>query len=72
MKLRNTTPKRTSQWAVASVGTAVAVSKQDRVLCVGVIDDVTEDGSCVWVLPQGGQRFLLHVDDGYELTEAGA
>jgi hypothetical protein len=50
----------------------VSVSSGGQALFVGRVDDKTEDGTIVWVLPLNGHRRLIHVEDDVELVRLDA
>jgi hypothetical protein len=57
-----------SGWGAVSVGDPVRYAGPGDVSVQGIVDDVTEDGSSVWIWADGGLgRRLIHRDDGFSI-----
>ncbi|WAJ32995.1 hypothetical protein OUO20_18355 [Arthrobacter sp. FX8] len=46
----------------------VRVSSGGQTLFEGRVDDKTEDGTIVWIIPFNGHRRLIHVEDDVEMA----
>lgn len=55
------------QWTTALIGLEVEVRRRGRTVCRGLVDDVTPDGSVVWIHPLAEQRRLCERSESYEL-----
>lgn len=62
-------PTSTIHWPEISRNDLVSVSRGGHVLYEGLVDDRSDDGTVVWILPKNGYRQLLHIDDGFQLSE---
>ncbi|MEV7649084.1 hypothetical protein [Arthrobacter sp. NPDC089319] len=58
-------PVKVEDWAVLK-GVTVDVRLNGRVICSGVVDAVTADGSILWVQPAGSERRLFEKRRSYE------
>ncbi|NUU33086.1 hypothetical protein [Arthrobacter sp. C9C5] len=59
-------------WPEMSLNDVVSVSRDGHILYEGVVEDRTDDGTIVWILRKNGYRQLLHIDDGFHLSEVQA
>lgn len=60
---------RFEEWH-ALAGAMVRVCRNGETIRTGVVDDVTSDGSVVWIAQQGVLgRTLVHKGEGYELWQ---
>jgi hypothetical protein len=60
------TPKRIDDWtSLARV--QVEVRLNGRVICSGTVDEVTTDGSILWILPTNDHRRLYEKRAGYQV-----
>jgi len=58
-----------TRWENVAKSDRVEVTLGGGVVQMGVVDDCTPDGSCVWVRDSLGDRRLLHRHDGYDLVK---
>lgn len=62
----------TIHWPDMRRNELVSVSRDGHVLYEGLVDDRTDDGTVVWILPKNGYRLLLHIADGFQLSKVRA
>jgi hypothetical protein len=58
-------PRRVEDWT-ALKGVSIDVRLNGRTICSGIVDDVTTDGSILWVHPAGSERRLFQKSNSYE------
>lgn len=56
---------------VAARGRVVAIQHHDFPLRIGLVEDVTTDGSILWLAAHGAStRTMIEKSEGYEICEA--
>ncbi len=65
-------PPTRMHWPEMSLNDVVSVSRDGHILYEGVVEDRTDDGTVVWIRRKNGYRQLLHIDDGFHLSEVPA
>ena len=66
---QNRATQSPARWDDVQIGDRVQLRRNGREY-LGKVDNRTADGTVVWVMPDGGNRQLFHVSDGYHLTAA--
>ena len=61
-----------AQWDDVQIGDRVRLRRDGYLEHTGRVDSRTPDGAVVWVTPDGGNRKLFHITDGYQLTAVAA
>lgn len=68
MQYRRTEPILMKQWKYLWPREPVQLRREQRVVGIGLVDELTADGTIVWVhLSNGHGRVLIHVSDGIHI-----
>jgi hypothetical protein len=56
-------------WPNVSRNDSVTVTRDGEIIYTGIVDDQTEDGTAIWILPKNDHRQLVHISDGVHLSK---
>ena len=68
LPVRQWRPAAIKEWKSLGRGESVELREGHNVACEGWVDDLTEDGTIIWIhLSNGMGRKMIHLDDDVEI-----